>query len=86
MRTTVTLAEDVAAAVKGLRRSEGLGVSDAINRLARRGLTESTDPKPYVNKSYAMGQKMDVSNIGEVLGMLDEFESRDRADEHDPHG
>src|SRR4051794_32418857 len=39
MRTTVTLADDVAAAVDRLRREEGLGLSEAVNKLARAGLT-----------------------------------------------
>ena len=38
MRTTVTLEKDAAAAVESLRRREGVGVSEAINRLIRAGL------------------------------------------------
>jgi hypothetical protein len=32
MRTTVTLERDVAAAVDQLRRREGIGMSEALNR------------------------------------------------------
>ncbi|WP_420627041.1 ribbon-helix-helix domain-containing protein [Candidatus Poriferisodalis sp.] len=86
MRTTVTLADDVVAAVEELRRSEGIGMSEALNRLAREGLARPAASKPYVHKSYDMGQKIDVTNIGEVLGMLDELEMRDQVGEHSPQG
>ena len=72
MRTTLTLQEDVAAAVERLRRSEGIGVSEAVNRLVRAGLARPQTPSPYEHNSYAMGQKVDVANIGDVIGLLDE--------------
>ena len=74
MRTTVTLDADVAAAVEGLRRSEGVGVSDAINRLVREGLAKPAAPSYYEHNSYALGQRIDVTNVGEVLSLLDEAE------------
>lgn len=78
MRTTVTLADDVAAAVEGLRSSEGIGVSDALNRLVRDGLARPTPSRPYVHRSYDMGLKVDVTNIGEVLGWLDDADADGR--------
>ncbi len=72
MRTTLTLQEDVAAAVDRLRRSEGIGVSEAVNRLVRAGLARPQTPSLYKLDSYAMEQKVDVSNIGDVIGLLDE--------------
>ena len=39
MRTTITLDRDIAAAVEQLRREEGIGPSEALNRLARAGLS-----------------------------------------------
>lgn len=72
MRTTVTLAEDVAAAVEELRRSEGVGVSEAVNRLARHGLTKPAVSSHYEHASYELGQRVDVTNIGGVLSLLDE--------------
>lgn len=74
MRTTVTLADDVAAAVKTLRRAEGLGMSDAVNRLVREGLTKPKAASRYEHKSYNMGLKVDVTNVGEVLAMLDDLD------------
>ncbi len=75
MRTTITLAADVAAAVEGLRRSEGIGVSEAVNRLVRDGLAKPTARSLYEHTSYELGQRIDVTNIGDVLGMLDEFDA-----------
>lgn len=43
MRTTVTLAKDVAAAVARMRRERGVGVSEAVNDLVRAGLVARPD-------------------------------------------
>ncbi|MEA2130053.1 MAG: hypothetical protein QOJ85_2944, partial [Solirubrobacteraceae bacterium] len=40
MRTTLTLADDVAAAVEKLRRERSIGLSEAVNELVRAGLTK----------------------------------------------
>ena len=72
MRTTFTLDDDVAAEVERLRRQEGLGISEAVNRLIRAGLAEKTERRPYRHRSANVGLKVDVSNIGEVLDLLDE--------------
>lgn len=72
MRTTVTLEADVAAAIEGLRRSEGLGVSEAVNRLVRDGLAKPASASRYEHTSFHLNQRIDVTNIGEVLSLLDE--------------
>ncbi len=72
MRTTVSLDDDVVAAVERLRRSEGIGTSEALNRLVRSALAQRDQPRPYVHESVDMGVKIDVSNIGAVLDLLDE--------------
>ena len=74
MRTTVTLADDVAAAVEQLKRAESIGASEAVNRLVRAGLTKPEPTSQYVHKSYSMGLKVDITNIGDVLAMLDELD------------
>ena len=74
----MTLADDVAAAVQGLRREEGIGMSEAVNRLVRDGLVRPVETPAYVHESFDMGMKIDVTNVGEVLGMLDELESGDQ--------
>ena len=72
MRTTLTLDDDVVAAVERLRREKGLGLSDAVNELIRRGLVATRKPKRYVPKSADVGLRVDVTDIGAVLDLLDE--------------
>ncbi len=72
MRTTVTLDDDVTAAVEQLRHSEHIGVSEAINRMVRRGLSaEAGVRQPFVQRSYPIGLKIDVSCIGNALEELE---------------
>ena len=71
MRTTIDLDDDVAAAVRRLRREEGLGLSEAVNRLARRGLVDRSDRKPFVQRTASVGLKIDVSNVEEALDIAE---------------
>lgn len=71
MRTTFTLDDDVAAAVEAVRRSEGVGPSEAVNRLIRRGLAARTDRPAYQHRSVSMRARLDVADIGAVLDLLD---------------
>ena len=73
MRTTVTLADDVAAAVDALRRERGIGLSEALNDLARRGLVSGGGARgAYVHAPRDLGLRIDATNIGEVLDLLDQ--------------
>jgi len=67
MRTTVTLADDVAAAVHRVRREKSVGVSEAVNDLIREGLVSKRPEKPFVQKTYPMGLRIDVTNVGKAL-------------------
>jgi hypothetical protein len=74
MRTTITLAKDVAAAVARLRRQRGVGVSEAVNELARAGLAaqrHAGQPAEFRQRSVALGIRIDVSNVAEALEQLD---------------
>jgi len=71
MRTTLTLDKDVAAAVDRLRREEGIGPSEAINRLARAGMTVKEKRPPFRQRSVPMGLQVDVTNIAEALEVLE---------------
>jgi metal-responsive CopG/Arc/MetJ family transcriptional regulator len=72
VRTTVSLDDDVAAEVERLRRAEGIGLSEAVNRLARTGLSSRSQARPYRHRTVRLGLTMDVTNIGDVLETLDE--------------
>lgn len=73
MRTTVVLDSDVAAEIKRLRR-EGLGLSEALNLLARRGMTREPASKgfKYQHRTSRIGLKVDVTNVADVLDLLDD--------------
>jgi hypothetical protein len=71
MRTTVSLADDVAAAVERLRRERGIGLSEALNELARRGLVGSAPVERFRQETSPMGARLDVSNVAEALETLD---------------
>jgi hypothetical protein len=72
VRTTVSLDDDVAAEVARLRRELGVGLSEAVNRLARAGLSTTQPSVVYEHRSVDLGAKVDVTNVGEVLDLLDE--------------
>jgi hypothetical protein len=71
MRTTVTLDDDVAAAVKRLRRESGVGVSEALNGLARAGLTVKGKRPAFRQRVASIRLKVDVTNVAEALEQLD---------------
>jgi hypothetical protein len=71
MRTTVNFDEDVAAAVEQLRRERSIGLSQAVNELIRAGLTAKRPRKPFRQRSQHMGMRMDVTNLAEVLELLE---------------
>lgn len=71
MRTTINLADDVAAGVEKLRRERGLGLSEAVNDLARTGLTREPPPQSFRQRTYDMGAGIDLSNVAETIETLD---------------
>jgi hypothetical protein len=71
MRTTVTLDDDVAAAVERLRRERGIGLSEAVNGLARAGLAVKSGRPAFRQRSVSIGFKVDVTNVAETLDLLD---------------
>ena len=76
MRTTVNLADDVAAAVERLRRERSLGVSDALNELARRGLTSGSPRRSFRQRTHRLGLRIDVTDVAEAIETLDGPTSR----------
>lgn len=73
MRTTVTLADDVAAAVEKIRRERSVGISQVVNELVRAGLASEDRPprKQFRQQSHDLGEGIDFDNIGEALETLD---------------
>jgi Arc/MetJ family transcription regulator len=71
MRTTINLDPDVAAAAERLRAERHLGLSEAVNELARAGLRSRQARKPFRQRSRDIGVRIDVSNVAEALETLD---------------
>lgn len=71
MRTTVTLDDDVAAAVGRLRRERGVGVSEAVNELVRAGLTVKRARPRFRQRSVPLNLRIDTTNVAEALEQLD---------------
>jgi Arc/MetJ family transcription regulator len=71
VRTTITLDDDVHAAVARLRREGSRGISEIVNDLARAGLRQRGERKPFVQRTEDLGVRLDVANIGEALDLLD---------------
>jgi metal-responsive CopG/Arc/MetJ family transcriptional regulator len=71
MRTTVTLDEDVAAAVDELRRERSIGLSEAVNELIRAGLLVKERRRTFRQRSRPIGLRVDVTNVAEALELLE---------------
>jgi hypothetical protein len=77
MRTTLTLDDDVTAALERLRRSRDASLKDLVNEALRRGLKDmSRQPKRrerLQTRSVALGQLRiaDLDNIGEALAIAE---------------
>jgi hypothetical protein len=72
MRTTVNLDDDVAAAVEQLRKERGLGISAALNEIARRGLAQGAVPRQrFSQQTSSGGARIDLTDITDALDLLD---------------
>ena len=71
VRTTLTLADDVAAAVERLRHERSIGLSEAVNELVRAGLTAERTARRFRQKSHDLGEGVDFSNVGDAIETLD---------------
>jgi hypothetical protein len=76
MRTTVEFDEDTAKAIEDVRRELGVGVSEAVNRLIRRGLLPRRDAPTFRQRTARLGIKVDVSNVAAALEDLEGVEAR----------
>ena len=71
MRTTITLDDDVAAAVDQRRRAERRGMSEIVNDLVRAGLSAPSERRPFVQQITDLGPGIDVTNVAEALEQLE---------------
>ncbi|MGH3813808.1 MAG: ribbon-helix-helix protein, CopG family [Pseudonocardiaceae bacterium] len=71
MRTTVSLDDDVAAAVQRMRAERNIGLSEAVNELARAGLAVPSQRTRFVQRTFPMGARIDITNIGDALEYLE---------------
>jgi len=72
MRTTVTLEDDVAAAVEQMRRDRSVGLSEVINELIRAGLRTKRPRQPFRQRAESICIRIDVTNVAEALELLEE--------------
>lgn len=69
VRTTITLDDDVAAAVHDARQSRSMGL---INELIRAGLQPRQEPRrQFRQRSHSMALRIDVRNVADALEVLE---------------
>lgn len=73
MRMSVDLDGDVLRAVEALRLDRGLGLSEAVNELARRGIAAGPANDPvFVQATSGMGPAMaPLDDVGMALELLE---------------
>jgi Arc/MetJ family transcription regulator len=71
MRTTVTLDDDVVAAVAGIRRERALGLSEAVNELIRLGLDARQARNRSKPHSRGLSLQVDVTDVPGALELLE---------------
>ena len=71
MRTTLSLDDDVAAAVQRLRDERHIGLSDAVNELIRAGLAAPPRRTTFRQRTVDLGVRIDVSSVQDALEHLD---------------
>jgi hypothetical protein len=71
MRTTLSLDDDVAAAVQRLREERHIGLSDAVNELIRAGLVAPARRAVFRQRTADLGVRIDVSSVANALEHLD---------------
>ncbi len=76
MRTTVEFEEETAKALAEVRRETGMGVSEAVNHLVRRGLMAEVESAPFVQQTHSLGLRIDVSNVADAIDLLEGPQAR----------
>jgi Arc/MetJ family transcription regulator len=76
MRTTLSLDDDVAAAVQRLREERHIGLSDAVNELIRAGLSVPARRTAFLQRTASVGLRIDVSSVADAMERLDGPDAR----------
>ena len=71
VRKTINIDDDVAAAIERLRRERGIGISEAVNLLARAGLSRGPIRRRFRQRSAKIGLIVDVANIADAMENVD---------------
>lgn len=77
MRTTLTLDDDVAAAVERLRRDRGLTLKEVVNRALREGLVrleeEGRPDRSFRTDSVSLGRCLlgSIDDVAEALAVAE---------------
>ena len=77
MRTTIRLDPEVAAAAERLRRERHIGLGEAVNELARAGLTQKWKPARFRQRTAGVGLRVDATDIAGTLELLDQYDAED---------
>lgn len=75
-RTTVRLDPEVAAAAERLRRERAIGLGEAVNELARAGLTRQREPVRFRQRTASVGLRVDVTDVADTLELLDQDDTQ----------
>jgi hypothetical protein len=81
MRTTLTLDEDLAKALREKAYRTGAPFKEVVNRAIRAGLEQADKPrqtKPYKCKSFSLGYPP-RTDLDQALGIADRLESEEIA-------
>jgi Ribbon-helix-helix protein, copG family len=75
MRTTLTIDDDLAAALERLRRSEDKSLKEVVNQTLRRGLEQlnarQKPRKPFRTRSVSLGRCLigDIVSVSEAIAI-----------------
>ncbi|MCC7078468.1 MAG: antitoxin [Acidimicrobiia bacterium] len=76
MRTTVTLDEDVAQAIRQCMRERGAGFKETVNDLLRRGLRGGGEVEAYEGPTFSSGVQPGV-NLDKALSLAAALEDEE---------
>lgn len=66
---------EVAAAAEQLRRERHIGLGEAVNELARAGLSRREKATPFRQRTASVGLKVDVTDVADTLELLDRYDA-----------